>query len=131
MSIPLADPRSSCDRVHGYSLLEVLVALTILGTGLLAQAGAITMVTRLVDQSREAGRAGYVAVSWLENLRLQAGSSPLLCADSMSGGPHQVGSTRMTWTSAPIGAVIHASVHTVYWSGRHQVVDTVSTAIPC
>jgi len=116
---------------RGHSLLEVLIALSLLGIGLLAQAGAISMVTRLVDQGREAGRATFLAVSTLNHQRLQAPSSPAFCAGPMSAGPISSGSITLTWSSAPIGFGFHTSVQTVYWKGRRRVVDTVRTSIPC
>lgn len=125
---------SSCRRraaLHcGFTLIEVLVALSLLGFGLLSLAGSVIIITRLVDRGRSSGRAAFVALRQVETLRLAHLASPGLCGRSSSGSL-TAGDLAVSWTATPTGPSLRVVVEVTGWRGRTRVTDTVSTALPC
>ena len=130
MPVSLALPSSRQCPVRGFTLIEVLVALSLLGFGLLSLAGSVTIVTRLVDRSRSSGRAAFVALGQLESLRFANLVSPALCGGS-SRGSLAVGDLTGSWTAAPTGQSLRVVVVLSSWRGRIRATDTVTTALPC
>jgi prepilin-type N-terminal cleavage/methylation domain-containing protein len=115
---------------RGFTLIEVLVAISMLGFGLLSLAGGVTIVSRLVDRGRSSGRVAFVALAQLETLRLVNLASPGLCGGGSSGSlvaEDLAGS----WTAARTGASLSVVVEITGWRGRTWAIDTVSTALPC
>ncbi len=51
-TVVLSPRRRSAALSRGFTLIEVLVALSLLGFGLLSLAGSVTIVSRLVDRGR-------------------------------------------------------------------------------
>jgi len=130
MSIPLVLPSCAGCSARGFTLIEVLVALSLLGFGLLSLAGSVTIVTRLVDRSRSSGRSAFVALGQIESLRHASLASPALCSGSSSGSLI-VGDLTGSWTAAPMGPSLLVVVEIVGLRGRIRATDTVSTAMPC
>ena len=55
---------------RGFGLVESIISVGIAGGGLLAVAGLMAAGARLQSQSRDGGRAGMVAIQYLERLRI-------------------------------------------------------------
>jgi prepilin-type N-terminal cleavage/methylation domain-containing protein len=95
-----AAPRFSgdlrADR-RAFTLLEVLVALVILGVGVLGLSGHATLVSRLVGDGARATRAATVATARLEQLTARS------CADISSGSLVSYG-IEERWSVAPMSA---------------------------
>jgi len=123
---------SSCRRraARGFTLIEVLVAISLLGFGLLSLAGGVTIVSRLVDRGRSSGRAAFVALGQVETLRHANLTSPGLCGGSSSGSL-TAGDLTGSWTATPTGPSLRIVVEITGWRGRTWAIDTVSTALPC
>jgi prepilin-type N-terminal cleavage/methylation domain-containing protein len=123
---------SLCRRrtARGFTLIEVLVALSLLGFGLLSLAGSVTIVSRLVDRGQSSGRAAFVALGQLETLRLANLASSGLCGGNSSGSL-TAGNLAGWWTATPTGPSLSVVVEITGWRGRTRVIDTVSTALPC
>ncbi|MBI2537356.1 MAG: prepilin-type N-terminal cleavage/methylation domain-containing protein [Gemmatimonadetes bacterium] len=79
--------------MKGMTLIEVLLAVVVLSTGVLAAASAAAVVANLVAQGRRATQAATLAAERLETLRSQP------CA-SLSGGTALLGDYQVTWTVA-------------------------------
>ena len=62
------NPRSTA----GFTILEVLMAVVVLGIGLVALAGGAGMTTRQIGRGRSITRASQIATQRLENLRRAA-----------------------------------------------------------
>jgi prepilin-type N-terminal cleavage/methylation domain-containing protein len=121
----------ACFHRHGHSLLEVLVALTILSLGLLAQAGAITLIVRLVDRGHRADRAATIAVTRLEELRLAAAGGLPPCQGGSVAGTQQHLHIHESWTGARTGGHATAWVITTRVDRSSPIIDTVSSVLPC
>lgn len=130
MSPPSVSPSWQRDSLCGFTLVEVLVAVSLLGFGLLSLAGSVTIVTRLVDRSRAAGRAAFVALRQLESVRHANLTSSAMCGAS-TGGSLQEGDLVGQWTSTPVGSSLRVVVVITGWHGRIQTTDTLSTTLPC
>jgi prepilin-type N-terminal cleavage/methylation domain-containing protein len=115
---------------RGFTLIEVLVAISLLGFGLLSLAGGVTIVSRLVDRGRSSGRAAFVALAQLETLRHANLASPGLCYGSSSGSLVAEDLTG-SWTATPTRASLRVVVEITGWRGRTWAIDSVSTALPC
>jgi prepilin-type N-terminal cleavage/methylation domain-containing protein len=114
----------------GFTLIEVLVAISLLGFGLLSLAGGVTIVSRLVDRGRSSGRVAFIALAQLEALRHANLASPGLCAGSSSGSlvaeDHSA-----SWTATRTLSSLRIMVEITGWRGRTWAIDTVGTALPC
>ena len=120
-------------RRAGFTLSEVLVALTLLSVGLLLQAGAATLIIRLVDHGRDTARAGQVAADRLERLRLWSVAPGAPCGHPglPAGGPQTTSGVVEAWTVALAGAPFRADVQVTSLRGRRVTVDTVASALRC
>src|SRR3954471_24365187 len=63
----------------GFTIVEVLVAIIILGVGVSAMAGSAAMVTRMIGEGKQATRMASVASQRMEALRLAAYSTVPRC----------------------------------------------------
>jgi prepilin-type N-terminal cleavage/methylation domain-containing protein len=73
----------------GLTLVEVLIAIVVLGIGIVALAGGSAMTTRMIGRGKIETRAALVSSARVESLRLAAASSNPRCtgAQFASGGP--------------------------------------------
>lgn len=112
---------------RGLSLIEVMVALTILSIGLLGLAGASATVTRLLGDGRWSSTAMGAGIGRIELLRAAARDSAG-CAGLSGGSASLPGGLFERWTISP--GVRSAAVEVVV-SGRRTRADTLSAVIPC
>jgi prepilin-type N-terminal cleavage/methylation domain-containing protein len=121
----------------GFTLVEVLVAVVVMGIGITALVGSSAMVTRMVGRGKSATRAAQVATQRLEALRVIAYRTNPKCTDGqfVNGGPvtlttqEALGITEK-WLveNGPVARVrAIASYRTKY--GVHA--DTLETRIEC
>ncbi|HEU5186161.1 MAG TPA: prepilin-type N-terminal cleavage/methylation domain-containing protein [Gemmatimonadaceae bacterium] len=89
--------RGDPQRRPAFTLVEVLVALTTLGVGLLGLSASATLVTRMVGDGSRLTVAATVAAARLETLHA------IPCAVATSGSAVTRG-IEERWTIAPIGA---------------------------
>jgi type II secretory pathway component PulJ len=111
----------------GISLVEILVALTILSVGLLGLVGASATVNRLLG----AGRWNTVTMAYAQRRidLLRAAARDSAGCGTLSGGSAPLpGGLSERWTVSP--GVRLADIEVVV-SGRGARVDTLSTVIPC
>ncbi|MHB1543847.1 MAG: type II secretion system minor pseudopilin GspI [Gammaproteobacteria bacterium] len=87
-------PRQGVDRDRAFTLLEVLIALAIVGIGLLALLGTSIENTRVASGLRDRTFASYVAANEIETLQL-APNWPSL---GKSEGHSRMAGTRWYWT---------------------------------
>lgn len=71
----------------GFTIVEVLMAVVVLGIGVVAMAGSSALVTRMIGRGQRATRAGEVAAQRLDSLRLIAYQTTPHCTSVISGGP--------------------------------------------
>lgn len=109
---------------RGFSLVEVMIAIVILATGVLALAASSAAVTRLITQGGGLGRAAAAAEGRVELLRATPCAS--LSSSSAYDGPYLV-----TWAVTGSGNLRTVVVTVSYGTGRSTRTDTFNTTISC
>jgi Tfp pilus assembly protein PilV len=119
----------------GFSLVETMVALVVLTSGLLMLAGGSIFVTRDLVRSRQATTAAAIAQDRLDRLRARAASTFPACTSTQfasSTSPVTAYGVTATWTVPTTGINRTVRVITTYaiGTGRYHV-DTLSGNIAC
>ena len=116
----------------GFTLLEVLVALTLLGVGVLGLSASATLVSRMIGEGSRLTVAAAVATARLERLR----AVPCATATAGSATTHGIDER---WSLAPIGAAGSAlevqlsvtyKVRATHGTGGTRT-QTFRGAVPC
>ena len=117
----------------GFTLIEVLVALIVLGVGLLALTGSSSLVTRMIGRGKVETQAALAASRRLEALSLAAAATNPRCtsADFASGGPVSHGRLTESWSVAPTGSLRRVRVTVTYLTVRGSRSAVLESAIPC
>jgi prepilin-type N-terminal cleavage/methylation domain-containing protein len=117
----------------GFTLVEVLVAVVVLGIGIIAMAGTSGMVTRMIGRGKMATRAGQAATQKVEELRLAAYSTTPHCTAGAfaTGGPVVANGVTTSWvvgTPNPGTVTVTVSFRTARGSVH---TDVLTTLIDC
>ena len=72
----------SAAREKGFTLIEVLIAVTVLSIGVMALVGSSAMATRMIGRGRESTQVGQVATARAEWLRQVASSTTPPCGSA-------------------------------------------------
>ncbi len=117
----------------GFTLIEVMVALIILGVGILALSGSSAMVNRMIGRGRVETHAAVLAARRVEKLRTAAASTSPRCTSPSfsSGGPVWEDGLRQSWTVDPAGPVRKVRVSVSYLTIRGSRSAVLETGIPC
>jgi prepilin-type N-terminal cleavage/methylation domain-containing protein len=117
----------------GHTLVEVLVAIVILGIGIVALASSSAMVTRMIGRGKAETYAAQAASRRVEMLRLAAYSTSPRCGapDFASGGPTIANGVTESWVVAPAGRVRHVQVTVTYLTVRGTRSAILETGIEC
>jgi prepilin-type N-terminal cleavage/methylation domain-containing protein len=120
--------------VEGFTLLEVLVSLVVLSTGILGLAANAAMVSRLVGDGSRLTVAATVATARLEQLRA------VPCA-SVASGTAVTRGIEERWTVTPVGPpgeprALEVQLSLTYRLRAFQSADPARTqrftgAVPC
>ncbi|HEU4649714.1 MAG TPA: type II secretion system protein [Gemmatimonadales bacterium] len=121
---------------QGFTVVEVIVAMLILCTGIAALVGSSALVTRQLGRSRSIDRATQMAVRRLEALRAAASHRMApgrgRCQHpSFAGGTDAVPGMREEWSVAPGGALRTASVVVTYTRTGGTSEVALHTRIAC
>ena len=119
----------------GFSLIEVLVAITLLATGLLVLAGGSLGVTRDLVRARKSTAAAALANAKLDQLRNAAASTNPACTSSQfasSGSAVVANGVSMTWSVSTSGVLRTVQVISTYSLPRGRTaVDTLTGLVGC
>lgn len=117
----------------GFTLVEVLVAIVVLGIGIVALVGSSAMVTRMIGRGKIETRAAQVASRRLEVLRLAAYSTSPRCAAPAfaSGGPVLSDGVSESWMVPGAGKVRSVQVNVTYLTVRGPRTASLQTRIEC
>jgi prepilin-type N-terminal cleavage/methylation domain-containing protein len=116
----------------GFTLIEVLVALIVLGIGVLALTGSSAVVNRMIGRGKVETHAAALAAGRLEKLRLAAALSPRCGSPAFqSGGPLWEDGLRESWSVDPAGVVRHVRVSVSYLTIRGSRSAVLETSIAC
>jgi prepilin-type N-terminal cleavage/methylation domain-containing protein len=117
----------------GLTLIEVLIAIVVLGVGILALTGGSSMVTRMIGRGKVETRAAQVASRRLEVLRLAAAASSPRCtaAAFSSGGPAIHNGVTESWVVPAAGRLRLVRVTVTYLTVRGPRSAALETGIEC
>jgi prepilin-type N-terminal cleavage/methylation domain-containing protein len=119
----------------GFTIIEVLVAVTILAVGVVALAGSSATVTRMIGRGQSDTRAAQLATLQVEALRLAAYSTSPRCTapELANGGPTTTDHITLSWTVtvSASGTGRDVSVSAVYATGRGTHTEVLTTYIEC
>ncbi len=108
---------------HGLTIIEVMVAITLLTVGALAVSSAAAALTRLIGKGARYASAATIGRATLESLL------PIAC-DGGASGDSIVGAFHLDWSIRPRGSVsdvaVVVSAPTATWRK-----DTLFTARAC
>jgi Tfp pilus assembly protein PilV len=125
----LAMKRSST----GLTLVEVLIAVIVLGVGILALSGSSAFVTRMMGRGKAETHAALAASRRVELLRAAARSTTPRCAtpEFSSGGPIIEGGLQESWSVGTTGTVRRVRVEVTYLTVRGPRSAVLETTIEC
>ncbi len=120
---------------RGFTLIETLVAVVILGIGVLAMAATSGAITTTLVGSRGATQATQLANLRIEQLRVLSRSTATPCTApgfASSGAPVVTQGITVSWVVQPTGVSRRVRVITTYSLGRGRTrTDTLITLISC
>lgn len=122
-------------RVGGFTIVELLVAVTVLAIGVLAVASGVIFSTRNLNRSRLATQASIQGVSKLDELFSYAHTTSPACLSPKfisSVTPVVSNNVSLTWTVPATGVLRTVRVFAQYrLAGTGQRTDTLMARIVC
>ncbi|HEX6644496.1 MAG TPA: prepilin-type N-terminal cleavage/methylation domain-containing protein [Gemmatimonadales bacterium] len=117
---------------QGFTVVEVLVAVMVLGVGILALVGSSALVTRMIGEGKRATFAAQIAQRRIENFRRMAVSTPTQCT-SLTASTGTATANRITeqWTITVGTGTRTVTVRAIYPDGRGTDTVVLSTIIGC
>jgi type II secretion system protein I len=119
----------------GFTIIEVLVAIVVLGIGVIALVGTSGLVTRQIGRSRVITIANEVATRRLEQLKLAAApngaAAACTSAGFANGGPVTSRGVTESWTVTNAGTLRTATVTVTYPRTGGIGTVTLQTEIGC
>jgi prepilin-type N-terminal cleavage/methylation domain-containing protein len=120
---------------RGFTLVEVLIAVIVLGIGVTALVGSSAMVTRMVGRGISETKAAEAANRRLEAMRLLAYSTTPRCTAGtfVSGGPLTTNTIRERWivtvsAATKTGTITDTVTHR---TARGSHTDVITTQVEC
>jgi len=111
--------------VRGFTLIEVVVAVTVLAVGVLALAASAVPLGRLVLRGDAQVAAAAAASAEIEAVRAAG------CAAPASGGVPAGHGLRVSWILAGSGGLRDLTVVATYAGGPGAHSDTYETSVAC
>lgn len=119
----------------GFTLVEMIIAIVMLGIGLMALAAGSGTVTRTLHGSKIATQASQLAGWRMDQLRAYARATLPPCTHAnfiASAGPQVMYHVSQTWSITAVGTLRHVNVISTYQLGGNRTkVDTLSSTINC
>ena len=117
----------------GFTVVEVLLALIVLGIGILALSGSSSLITRMIGRGKAETHAALAASGRMERLRLAARSTSPRCTaeEFASGGPVLGDGLTESWSVTPAGPVRRVKVTVTYLTVRGVRSAVLETAVAC
>ena len=122
---------------NGFTIIEVLVAISILTVGILAMMGTSAAVQRLITRGRRVTQATQLGEQVLDSLRLKANENLQSCTGLVS---NTTGYSRQAVTVKwNVGALTangslferQIQVYLTYAADRKNLADTITTVFKC
>lgn len=119
-------------RRDGFTIVEVLVALIVLTTGLLAVAAGSGSVYRMLGSGRRSSAAAAVAQTRLEALRRDANrTTPRCTASTLVSGTAQANGITERWVVSGTGNSRSIMEIVVAPTSRGTTTDTLFATLEC
>jgi prepilin-type N-terminal cleavage/methylation domain-containing protein len=116
----------------GFTLIEIMVAVTILSIGVAALLGSSALVTRMVSDGKFATHAAVVAERRLDILRTAAARTAPGCTHaSFASGTFTTDRVSEAWTVTVNGESANIREIVSYQTRRTTHADTLYTTVPC
>lgn len=117
----------------GFTLVEVLVAIVVMGVGIVALAGASSSITRMIGRGKMETRAAQAASRRMAVLRLAAAATSPRCTDPafVSGGPAISAGITESWQVPVTGKVRQVRITVRYLTVRGVRTAALETGISC
>ena len=117
----------------GFTLVEVLVAITILAVGVVAMAGSAAAVTRMIGRGKIDTRAAQLATLKMDSLRVAAYATTPRCTALVNGGAVTTDRVTLSWRVLvnPNGSGRDVSVSASYGTVRGAHTEVLTTYIEC
>ena len=119
---------------RGFTLAEVMIAVILLGVGVMALVSSSAMATRMIGRGKESTMAAQVGSARIEALRQLAASTDPNCtaaafkSDSLTDASSHV---KARWVVPNAGTTRNVTLFLTYRAARAQVTDTGYTTIYC
>ena len=117
----------------GFTLIEVLIAVVLLGLGVITLMSGSSAITRMIGRGKMETRAAQAASRRVETLRQAAEASSPRCTDPefAGGGPVISGGVSERWEVSGTGKVRHVSVAVSYLTVRGLRTARLDTRVAC
>jgi len=119
------------DSRGGFTLIEVLVAVVILGIGVVALVASTGSSTRMIGRGRTSTRAVQAATARMEILRATAYRTSPDCTALTSGVDSAATGVVTTWTVSGAGFSRSLRVISTYQVPGRLKADTLLTQVRC
>jgi prepilin-type N-terminal cleavage/methylation domain-containing protein len=119
------------DARSGFTIVEVVVAVMILGVGVLALTASSAMVTRMIGRGKVDTRAAQLGTQRLEALRLVAYSTTPRCTALADGGPQITDNVTVSWDVTVNGTGRDVQVSITYATPSGPRTEQLTTYIEC
>jgi len=111
---------------RGFTIVEILIAITVLTVGLLSFLGTSALITRMLARSDRAATATFYAQERIERLQGQP------CGTMTSGNETRTGGYQVNWTLTPASGSERARIIVRYRTGPTTArEDTLETSVLC
>ena len=122
--------RHQTDR-RGFTIIEVLVAVVILGVGVIALASSSASSTRMVGRGRQATRAVQAATERMEILRADAYRTSPDCTALANGVDSAANGIVTSWRVVGAGDLRSVRIISTYRVPGRTRADTILSQIQC
>ena len=116
---------------HGFTLLEVALAVVLLTVGVGALMGAAVLTVRTTIRGRQTARVTYAAASQLELLREIATTRPAYCGGLLDGVDSSADGTSWRWQVRPAGDLREVAVTASVPVPGGRLTDSLVASIWC
>ncbi|MGH7533516.1 MAG: type IV pilus modification PilV family protein [Gemmatimonadales bacterium] len=116
----------------GFTITEVMIAVVILGIGVLALAGGAAAATRMLGQGQRTTNAAAVGAARLDGLRRAANATnPRCTSGSFASGNATTNSVVESWTVPTTGFARTVIEVVTYRKYNGTMTDTLATTVSC
>jgi prepilin-type N-terminal cleavage/methylation domain-containing protein len=125
--------RLALSNAKGLTLIEILIAIVVLGVGIAALVATSGNASRMLGAAKVETRAAQAASDRMEALRLAAQSTSPKCTSRAfaSGGPVLAGDMTESWVVPTTGKVRRVRVTITYLTVKGTRVAELETMMSC